>query len=110
MGDPAQVEAAAEVGADQIEINTAAYADATETRKADAIEIERQKVAQVAARAQAAGLRVAAGHGLNYRNVRSIVAIPQIFELNIGHSIVARALMVGFERAVREMKQLTTDS
>lgn len=104
--DPAQIDAAAEVGADQIEINTAAYADATETRKADAIEIERQKVAQVAARAQAAGLRVAAGHGLNYRNVRSIVAIPQIFELNIGHNIVARSTFVGLERAVAEMKAL----
>ena len=52
------------------------------------------------------GLRVLAGHGLNVRNVRRIVEIPEIEELNIGHSIVARAALVGMERAVREMKEL----
>ncbi len=104
--DPAQIDAAAEIGADQIEINTAAYADATETRKSAPIEAERAKVAEVAARAHAAGLRVAAGHGLNYRNVSAIVAIPEIVELNIGHNIVARSTFVGLERAVREMKAL----
>lgn len=104
--DPAQIDAAAEIGADQIEINTAAYADASETRKAQPTEAERRNVAEVAARAHAAGLRVAAGHGLTYRNVRGIVDIPEIIELNIGHNIIARAVFVGLEQAVREMKAL----
>lgn len=104
--DPKQIDAAAEIGADQIEINTAAYADASETRKAGPTEEQARNVAEVAARAHAAGLRVAAGHGLTYRNVHRIVAIPEIIELNIGHNIVARAAFVGLERAVREMKAL----
>ena len=104
--DPAQIDAAASIGADQIEINTAVYADTSETRKLEPTERERRNVADVAARAAAAGLRVAAGHGLTYRNVRGMVRIPEIIELNIGHNIVARAAFVGLEQAVREMKRL----
>lgn len=104
--NPAQIDAVAEIGAHQIEINTAAYADVSETRKLGPTEVERVKVADVARRAHAAGLRVAAGHGLTYRNVRGIVDIPEIIELNIGHNIVARATSVGLEAAVREMKAL----
>ena len=104
--DPRQIDAAAGIGADQIEINTALYADTSETRKAVPTEDERQKVADVARLAAEAGLRVAAGHGLTYRNVSGMVAIPEIVELNIGHNIVARAAFVGLERAVREMKRL----
>ena len=104
--DPAQIDAAAQIGADQIEINTAVYADTSETRKLGPTETERLKVADVAQRAHAAGLRVAAGHGLTYRNVRGMVDIPEIIELNIGHNIVARATFVGLEAAVREMKAL----
>jgi len=104
--DRAQIDAAAHIGADQIEINTAAYADASETRKAEPTEAARRNVAEVAAHAHAAGLRVAAGHGLTYRNVQAMVDIPEIIELNIGHNIVARAAFVGLEQAVREMKSL----
>ncbi len=104
--DPAQIDAAAQIGADQIEINTAVYADTSETRKPGPTETERLTVADVAQRAHAAGLRVAAGHGLTYRNVRGMVDIPEIIELNIGHNIVARATFVGLEAAVREMKAL----
>jgi pyridoxine 5-phosphate synthase len=104
--DAEQIDAAAAIGADQIEINTAAYADASETRKAGPTAKEAANVADLAARAHAAGLRVAAGHGLTYRNVHRIVAIPEIVELNIGHNIIARAAFVGLERAVREMKAL----
>ncbi len=104
--DPAQIDAAAEIGADQIEINTAVYADTSETRKPGPTEAERRIVADVAARAHAAGLRVAAGHGLTYRNVGAMVDIPEIVELNIRHNIVARAAFVGLEQAVREMKAL----
>ncbi len=104
--DPTQVEAAAEVGAAQVEINTAAYSEASEGRDAAAW---RARLAQVEATARVAaegGLRVAAGHGLTYRNVRPIVAIEPVGELNIGHNIVARATLVGMARAVREMKAL----
>ena len=101
-----QIEAAARIGAGQIEINTAAYADASEGRDASATEVLRAKVAEVATQAAAAGLRVAAGHGLTYRNVAGMVAIPEIVELNIGHSIIARAVIVGISQAVREMKEL----
>lgn len=104
--EAAQIDAAAGIGADQIEINTAAYADASETRKAAPTEKAAVNVADIAKRAHAAGLRVAAGHGLTYRNVQRIVTIPEIVELNIGHNIVARATFVGLERAVREMKAL----
>jgi pyridoxine 5-phosphate synthase len=104
--DPRQIEAAADLEVHQIEINTAAYSDASETRKAAAIEEQRNIVEESAHGAAAAGLRVAAGHGLTYRNVGAIVRMPEIEELNIGHNIVARAAFVGLERAVREMKEL----
>ncbi|HJQ69455.1 MAG TPA: pyridoxine 5'-phosphate synthase [Blastocatellia bacterium] len=104
--DTAQIEAAHRVGADQIEICTATYAELTDpTKKADAasVEAEVRRIADSARLAEGLNLQVAAGHGLSYRNVRAIAAIPQIGELNIGHNIVARAALVGMERAVREM-------
>ena len=104
--DPAQVEAAAGLGVEQIEINTAAYAEASETRKPDAVARQQHIVGRAAHQADPAGLRVAAGHGLTYRNVSGIVDISEIVELNIGHNIVARGAIVGLERAVREMKAL----
>lgn len=104
--DARQIEAAASIGVDQIEINTASYADTSETRRRPAIEAERTKVEEIARIGVGAGLRVAAGHGLTYRNVAAMVAIPDIVELNIGHNIIARASLVGLERAVREMKAL----
>jgi len=104
--DLRQIEAAAGLEVHQIEINTAAYSDASETRQAAAIEQQRLIVEEVARGAAAAGLRVAAGHGLTYRNVSAIVQMAEIEELNIGHNIVARAAFVGLERAVREMKEL----
>jgi pyridoxine 5-phosphate synthase len=104
--DTTQVEAAAAMDADQVEINTAAYADATEQRDAELVEQELARVAAAAAEAADQGMRVAAGHGLTYGNVGAIVAIEEIIELNIGHNIVARATLVGMEMAVREMKAL----
>jgi len=94
-----QVAAAAEIGADAIEINTAAYAEA---RTPAARSAARDAVA---AAAGASRVLVHAGHGLDYRNVAAIAALPALVELNIGHSIVARAALVGMERAVREMLQ-----
>ncbi len=98
-----QIKAISKLAAGAIEINTAKYSEAHGRDQAMA---EAEKVAQSARAASKLGLRILAGHGLTYRNVRRIVEIPDIEELNIGHSIVARAALVGVERAVREMKDL----
>ncbi len=100
--DLSQVQQSAEVGADAIEINTGPYADAAEDARAEQVE----RVAAAAAAAGEQGMEVLAGHGLTYLNVGAIAAITAIEELNIGHSIVARAVLVGMERAVREMLAL----
>lgn len=104
--DEAQALAAARLGVRQIEINTATYADAFEEHDRGRVQAARDQVAAVAVRAHDEGLRVAAGHGLTYRNVAAMVAVPEIVELNIGHNIVARGALVGIEHAVREMKAL----
>ncbi len=101
--DPAQVKAAKEAGSDSIEIHTGLYAEAKTEKDQRA---EYKKIVEAAQLAQNLGLRVNAGHGLNYKNVKPIASIPGIEELNIGHSIVARAVLVGMERAVKEMKEL----
>jgi pyridoxine 5-phosphate synthase len=101
--DPAQLEASREVGADVVEIHTGRYCDALDARERD------RELARVVAAARAAaglGLGVAAGHGLNYRNVAPVAAIREIEEFNIGHAIVAQAVLVGLERAIRDMKAL----
>ncbi len=95
-----QLRASSEVGADAVEINTAAYSEAGGDREA---EKESERVAGAVKEGMALGLTVHAGHGLTYKNVGRIASIPGIEEFNIGHSIVARAVLVGFERAVREM-------
>jgi pyridoxine 5-phosphate synthase len=99
---PEQVGASKAVGADAIELNTGPYADAPDRDKAAQL----AHIAVAAERAARAGLEVLAGHGLNYVNVTPIVRLPQIVELNIGHSIISRAVMVGLDRAVREMVEL----
>src|SRR5574337_740055 len=98
--DPNQVSAAARAGADFVELHTGSYAE-VETHQARSAELTR--LIQSATAAKALGLRVNAGHGLDYRNVGSIAAIPEVEELSIGHSIIARAVLVGLERAIREM-------
>jgi len=98
-----QVEAAHRLKADAIEFQTASYSEA----KGDAsVARELEKLRTAAAQAMAFGLHVHMGHGLNYWNVKPIVRIAGVEELNIGHSIVSRAVLVGMERAVREMKQV----
>jgi pyridoxine 5-phosphate synthase len=103
--DEAQIEASAALGADAIEIHTGTFADA---ETADERAREFDKVVVSAGQAVRAGLQLNMGHGLTYRNVREIAMIPHVHELNIGHSIVSHALLVGFDRAVREMKELIT--
>ena len=97
-----QIETSKAVGAHAVEIHTGTYCNAVGAEQ----EKERDAVAVAASLAHGLGLEVHGGHGLNYENVSPIVAIPEIVELNIGHSIIARAVIVGIEQAVREMKQL----
>lgn len=99
--DADQVRAAKATGADAVEINTGKYAEAATT-----VDAELARIAESAALAHRQGLEVLAGHGLNYTNVEAITRIREIVELNIGHSIVARAAMVGMDRAVRDMVSL----
>jgi pyridoxine 5-phosphate synthase len=101
-----QIEAAVEIGAHQIEICTGRYAELTDpTRPSQPqwIKDELSRISQSAKRAGQSGLVVAAGHGLTYRNVKAIADLTPIEELNIGHNIVARAALIGLERAVSEM-------
>lgn len=104
--DLAQIDASHRVGAHQIEICTARYAELTDPARAvesGQIEAELARISECAGRAGEHGLKVAAGHGLTYRNVSAIAEIYPIEELNIGHNIVARAALLGMERAVRDM-------
>lgn len=103
--DPRQIDEAARLAADAVELHTGQYALAA---KGPAQEKELEIVRKAGALVCQAGLTLHAGHGLTYRNVRPIAAIEKMHELNIGHSIVARAIMVGFAEAVREMKQLVS--
>ena len=98
-----QIDAAKECGAPVIELHTGHYADAT-TKAAQLAEFERIKT--MATYANSIGLQVNAGHGLTLENTPAIAKLPEIVELNIGHSIIARAVFVGLEQATREMKEL----
>ncbi len=100
--DVEQIKAAGKLMVEAIEINTGKYAEAEKEN----VDQELEAIESAAKLARRIGLKVYAGHGLNYRNVRRIVEIAEIEELNIGHSIVARSIFVGLERAVREMKEL----
>lgn len=101
--DPVQVKAGSEVGADAVEIHTGRYAEAHDStsRKNELV-----KIIDAAREGSRLGLEVAAGHGLTYTNVRQVAAIPEIEELNIGHSIMSRAVLVGLRTAVAEMVEI----
>ena len=98
-----QIKAAHKVAADYVELHTGRYANA---RRQKEEQTELEALSQAAKLAYKLGMGVSAGHGLNYRNVKRLTQVPEIVEYNIGHSIIARAVLVGLERAVREMKQL----
>jgi pyridoxine 5-phosphate synthase len=100
--DVEQLEASVAAGAPVVELHTGCYADAAD-EIGSAAELERIRVA--AARGTELGLTIHAGHGLHYENVDRIAAIDEIVELNIGHSIIARAVFDGIEEAVAEMKR-----
>jgi len=104
--DPEQIRASAEAGAPVIELHTGRYADT-------AGEVQQQELERIRAGVTTGvrhGLKVNAGHGLHYTNTQAIAAIPDIAELNIGHAIVAHAVFVGWENAVREMKAIMTQA
>jgi pyridoxine 5-phosphate synthase len=103
--DIQQIEAALRCKAPTIEIHTGTYAEATTERSS-----ELERIKKAAKFAHQSGLVVNAGHGLNYQNVQAIARIPEMNELNIGHGIIARALFMGLENAVREMKRLMIES
>lgn len=105
--DKDQIRAAAEIGAPVIELHTGCYADATSLEQQNH---ELERIKQAAHFAASLNLIVNAGHGLNYQNVKPIAAIKELFELNIGHAIVARALFCGFKEAVRHMRQLMQEA
>jgi len=100
--DIAQLDAALACGAPVVELHTGSYADANESN----VEEEYQRIVSAASYGDSIGLQMNAGHGLHYGNVKRIVEIPQLVELNIGHSIVAQALFVGLEKAVADMLAL----
>lgn len=101
--EPAQIEAAVDVGAPVIEIHTGHYADAPDS---SVLNDELSRIRDAVRLAVQLGLHVNAGHGLHYHNVDAIAAMPDIRELNIGHAIIARSLFTGLQPAVREMKSL----
>lgn len=99
---PEQVDAALKLGVEAIELHTGAFANAQGDQRAR----ELDRLAAAAQFAHSHGLQVNAGHGINYTNIAEILTIPHLAELNIGHSIVARAILVGLDAAVREMTAL----
>ncbi|MEM7811983.1 MAG: pyridoxine 5'-phosphate synthase [Planctomycetota bacterium] len=103
--DERQIDASSALGVAAVELHTGAYADAPTSagRQEELITLTK-----AGAHARSAGLLLNAGHGLTYRNVKPVAAIPEMHELNIGHSIVSRAVLVGMGTAVREMKSLIT--
>jgi pyridoxine 5-phosphate synthase len=100
--NPRQIELAAELGAGAVELHTGAYALADGSQRGECLQALIDSGRQI----RQLGMVLHAGHGLNYHNVRPVAAIEGMRELNIGHSIVARAVFVGLDQAVREMKQL----
>jgi pyridoxine 5-phosphate synthase len=102
--DPRQIDTAAELRADAVELHTGRYALA----RGRAQDQELDALRRIGRLVRSADMVLHAGHGLNYHNVKPVVAITGMHELNIGHSVVARALMVGFQRAVEEMKRLVS--
>lgn len=105
--DNVQIDAAVAAGAPYIEIHTGAYADAGSE---EAQQEELARIARAATYAAGKGLKVNAGHGLTYHNVKPIAALPEMHELNIGHAIIGRAVMVGLKEAVADMKRLMLEA
>jgi pyridoxine 5-phosphate synthase len=106
--DPRQIDAGIELGVDAIELHTGAYAQASLVHEARQTDNALIALVQAANKIRNARVTLNAGHGLTYRNVKPIAAMEGMYELNIGHSIIARALMIGLRQAVAEMKRLVS--
>jgi len=101
--DPDQIKASDKAGADYVEIHTGSFAEAKDWKSQEQELIKIENAVKLAAKL---GLGVNAGHGLNYTNIKKVAAVGGIAEYNIGHSIISRAVLVGLDRAVREMVDL----
>jgi len=101
-----QIEAAAKVGADAVELHTGRFAEKFAAKDQKGVEEELERLKRAASLSKALGLKVYAGHGLTYKNVKLVAQIPEIEELNIGHSIIANAILKGLKEAVKEMIEL----
>jgi pyridoxine 5-phosphate synthase len=104
-----QIRASAQVGADAVELHTGTYAEAWARNDAEGVERELERLRKSATLAKTLGLKVYAGHGLTYKNVKPIAQIPEVEELNIGHSIVANAILKGLKEAVQEMLRIVKE-
>ena len=104
--DPEQIQIAKEVGGDIVEIHTGHYSEA---KSEEEQEKRFLKIKEAVETAHSLGLRISAGHGLNYVNIKRLKALPQIEEYSIGHSIVTRSIYVGFYKAVKEMVDIVKD-
>jgi pyridoxine 5-phosphate synthase len=102
-----QIEASAKIGAEMVEIHTGCFANAESGTSARNEELSRLRTA--AERGHELGVQVNAGHGINYENIHELYTVPHLKELNIGHTIVARSVRVGFQQAVAEMRELMKD-
>lgn len=105
--DAAQIDAGAAAGADAVELHTGSYANATSPAE---VKRHLEQLCRAGAYVREAGLALHAGHGLTYRNVQPVAQIDGMQDLNIGHSIIARSILVGLEQAVRDMKRLINES
>ncbi|MEM7386240.1 MAG: pyridoxine 5'-phosphate synthase, partial [Verrucomicrobiota bacterium] len=100
--EPEQVEASAEIGARMIELHTGAYANATGLEAAEEV----RRLAEAARQGHGLGLQINAGHGINQANIKALYQVPHMVELNIGHHLVSRALFVGLQQSIVEMRAL----
>ena len=108
--EPAQIEAAARIGADVIELHTGAYCDAHAEGRLDDRDAELARLRDMSAYAHSLGLEVHAGHGLTYDTVKPVAAFPEVRELNIGHFLIGEAIFSGIEPVIREMRRLMDEA
>ena len=108
--EPAQIEAAARIGAAVVELHTGAYCDFHHAGEFDRRDAELDRLARGAALAHRLGLEVHAGHGLTYETVGPVAAFPEVMELNIGHFLVGEAIFVGLDASIREMRRLMDEA
>ncbi|PIE14993.1 MAG: pyridoxine 5'-phosphate synthase [Rhodobacterales bacterium] len=108
--DAHQIDAAARIGADVVELHTGAYCDAFHEGDLKTAELELEKLRQMARHAHSVGLEVHAGHGITYDTVQPIAAFPEVMELNIGHFLIGESIFIGLQDAIAKMRRLMDDA